>query len=164
MSSFGHYWCFCCRQLESLQTRVSRKNQRNVRKTSSCLRVLTIFSVIVVVLVFACTQRFDRDRFSSRNTAAGLPKTLICHKLEAPQKHLRPPYQSFRRGASNCAKSQACLVNFHLFYKINLPKNENGAWDFAPMDAPRRELSNGGLGFVVALSVSRQINFLCVFR
>ena len=35
--------------------RQSREYVYYVRKTSSCLRVLTIFSEIVVVLFFACT-------------------------------------------------------------------------------------------------------------
>ena len=60
---------------------------------------------------------------------------------------------------------QLCKVprlfgHFHLFYKINLPKNKNGAWDFSPMDAPRQELSNGGLGCFVSTSNFWQIDFL----
>ena len=34
--------------------------------------------------------------------------------------------------------------------------------DQAHLDSPRRELSNGGLGFVVALLVCWQIIFVCV--
>ena len=34
----------------------------------------------------------------------------------------------------------------------------------ADLDSPRRELSNGGLGFVVALSVRGGIDFSCVYR
>ena len=33
--------------------------------------------------------------------------------------------------------------------------------DLTDLNPPRRELSNGGLGFVVALSVCWQIDFLC---
>ena len=33
----------------------------------------------------------------------------------------------------------------------------------AYLDSPRRELSNGGLGIVVALTVFSEINFSCVF-
>ena len=32
------------------------------------------------------------------------------------------------------------------------------------LDSPRRELSNGGLGFVVALLVRLGINFSCAYR
>ena len=34
----------------------------------------------------------------------------------------------------------------------------------ADLDSPRRELSNGGLGFVVALSVRSGIDFSCAYR
>ena len=36
--------------------------------------------------------------------------------------------------------------------------------DTADLDSPRRELSNGGLGFVVALSVRLEIDFSCAYR
>ena len=35
--------------------------------------------------------------------------------------------------------------------------------DPADLNPPRCELSNGGLGFVVALSVRWQIDFLCAY-
>ena len=34
----------------------------------------------------------ERDQFSSKKTATGLPKKSICRETEALQKHLRPPY------------------------------------------------------------------------
>ena len=36
--------------------------------------------------------------------------------------------------------------------------------DTADLDSPRRELSNGGLGFVVALSVFSGIDFSCAYQ
>ena len=36
--------------------------------------------------------------------------------------------------------------------------------DRADLDSPRRELSETGLGFVIALLVTRQIDFLCASR
>ena len=35
--------------------------------------------------------------------------------------------------------------------------------DQADLDSPRRELSNGGLGIVVTLTVFSGIDFLCVY-
>ncbi len=51
---------------------------------------------------------------------------------------------------------------FYLFSINNLPKNEDRAWAAAPMDLPQRELFVRSLGYVVALSVRWQNNFLCV--
>ena len=93
------------------------------------------FSEIVrsYYIVIACTLVFwsisihtnfnERDQFSSKNTAAGLPKKTICCETEALLKHLRYLYHSFWRGASNCAvqKNRVYVV---YFLRITLQKRK----------------------------------------
>ena len=109
MSSCGQKRCFTRfqRKFDRFQIISICKQFRNIRAYN--LFVATSLKNFVInrsiVLVIACTLVFrsisidtnfdERDRFSSKNTAAGLPKTLICRETETPQKHLRPPYQSF---------------------------------------------------------------------
>ena len=46
---------------------------------------------------------------------------VICRETEAPQKYLRPPYQSFRQGTFSCEGTQTPLSIFgKLFFKNNL--------------------------------------------
>ena len=61
-------------------------------------------------------------------------------------------------GDSRCSDFHGTTV----FFKINLPKNEDRAWVAAPMDLPQREFFVRSLGSAVALSACWQIKFLCV--
>ncbi len=49
---------------------------------------------------------------------------------------------------------------FSLVFKNNRSKNDHRKTDPKDLDSTRRELSNGGLGIVVALLVRWQNNFL----
>ena len=51
---------------------------------------------------------------------------------------------------------------FGVFLNNNFSNNDNGAWCPAPLDAPRQELFIRAFKSVVALSLSWQIDFLCV--
>ena len=93
----------------------------------------------------------------------GLPiKLLVSQQTEAPTKDPRHPHKSSRRGISNGIGSIFVWACFHLLLKICLPKNDDVKIDAAWMDAPRRELSNVGLGSGVSLSVVWKNNVLCV--
>ena len=53
---------------------------------------------------------------------------------------MRPRYKNHQHGAFNCARFEACLGIFRLFFKINFLKNENGDQNSELMDATRQEM------------------------
>ena len=117
MSSYGQKRCFWRfqRKFDRFPIIAICKRFCNIRAYN--LFVVTSLKNFVInrsiVLVNACTLVFrsisidtnfdERDQFLSKNTAAGLPKKIICRKTEALHKHLRPLHQSFRRDTFNCA-------------------------------------------------------------
>ena len=88
---------------------------------------------------------------------------IICQRTEAPQKDLRPPYWSIRRGESDSAGTILVGALFLHVLKKKAPKKDHTKIVPADLDSPRRELFVRGLGFVVALSVRWQIDFSCAF-
>ena len=128
MSSYGRTWCFwqfqqkidrfpiiaICKQIFNIRAYdqfITTSLKNFVRNQSA---VLVIACTLVFRSILIDTNFDERDQFSSKNTAVGLPKKRICRETGAFQKHLRPPYQSFRQGASNCAGHKPFQVIFHL--------------------------------------------------
>ena len=69
------------------------------RRTSFGLRVIELLKKLLVRTSYRLylglqsrSIEINRDQFLSKNTAAGLPKKIICRKTGAPQKHLRHPH------------------------------------------------------------------------
>ena len=62
-------------------------------------------------------------------------------------------------GVQTVTLAQSPLSFFGKLLFKNIPKNKNGAWSLAPLDAPCRELLIRTFKSVVAFSVSRQIDF-----
>ena len=74
-------------------------------------------------------------------------------QTEAPQKGLRPPQTSIRRGESGSIWSIFVRTLFSHVSKSERPNMDFTNIDQEDLDSPRRELSNGGLGVVVTLTV-----------
>jgi len=84
-------------------------------------------------------------------TSLSTLKKSIPVQPEAPQKSLRPRQTSIQRGESNSALTILLGSYFHLFQKNKRSKINFTKTIKADLDSPRQELSNGGLGIVIAL-------------
>ena len=137
MSPYGRKWCFWrfqrkfdCSSIIAIykQFRCIRAYNyvvRNYEFKELCNKLINCTSYRVYLVLQSISIEINQDRFLSKNTAAGLPKKPICCETKAPQKHLRHPYQRFRRGASSCAWSQAPFSLFGKFLFKNIPKNKH---------------------------------------
>ena len=148
-------WCFVklSNNRESLPIQRYCVCKTCVKLLSTCLYYLYLVAVQVLYVLAGCL---------SRNSPAGLPININLPKNKAFVKHLSPWYYRALTGAHPLVMyTYFCLFIFASFehqldkfwYKICTTS----------IDVPCRELSNGGLIFVVALSICWQI-VLCPYR